>query len=482
MNLAELCRGAGIYCPEAMADVEICSVTSNSERVQKGSLFVCLRGQNTDGNLYAARARARGAAAVLSDSDPGAELHSQDAHLSLALLCREFYKPKLGGLGLVGITGTNGKTSVTAMVRAILTAASVPCASIGTLGCIFPDGSITEDGSHMTTPDTEVLYSALASVAERGAKYAVCEVSSHALAQKRVDGLRFDVGIFTNVTRDHLDFHKTEEEYFLAKKRLLGLSDRVLVNGDDTRLAAMGGVLQCSCHRKADFMATEVELYGERGCGYRFLSEKSSFTVMSPIPGRFNVMNTLEAAACAELLGIDPCFIKQGLATMRAVSGRMERVELEGADFSVYIDYAHTPDAMEKLLLTAKGLSRGRVVVLFGCGGDRDRGKRAKMAKSATRLADLTVMTSDNSRGELPSQIFSDMISGVDASGRYVLIPDRLQAISYAVSQMRGGEVLILAGKGHEKYEIDAGGIHPFDEAEAVRQAYKSLIQKQKRR
>ena len=478
MNLAELCRGAGIYCPESVADVEICSVTSNSERVQKGSLFVCLRGHSTDGNLYAERARARGAAAVLSDSDPNAELKSQDAHLSLALLCRELYKSHLKGLRLVGVTGTNGKTSVTAMIRAIFTAASVPASSVGTLGYIFPDGRLEDDGEHMTTPDTEVLYSTLARMAEQGTRYAVCEVSSHALAQKRVDGLHFDVGIFTNVTRDHLDFHKTEEEYFLAKKRLAALSDCVLVNGDDTRLAAIDGALRCSCHRSADFMATDVELYGDRGCGYRFLSEKSSFTVISPIPGRFNVMNTLEAAACAELLGVDPYFIKQGLATMRAVSGRMERVELEGADFSVYIDYAHTPDAMDKLLLTAKGLSRGRVVVLFGCGGDRDRGKRAKMAKSATRLADLTVMTSDNSRSEPPSQIFSDMISGVDASGRYVLIPDRKQAIAHALSNLQAGDVLILAGKGHEKYEIDADGAHPFDEAEVVRQAYKSLIQK----
>ena len=476
MRLAELCRAAGIFCPIGSEDVEISSVTSNSEKVKKGSLFVCLTGTHTDGNMFAERARAMGAAAVLSDKRRESDLFCEDACAAHARLCRKLYGEGIEKLRLVGVTGTNGKTTVTALVRSILRAAGEACGSIGTLGCILPSGETLDTGGNMTTPDPEVLYPALSKMAAVGARYAVCEVSSHALAQKRADALRFEVGVFTNLTRDHLDFHGTEEAYFAAKRRLFELSDKMIVNGDDPKLANLSEALTCSAHSAADFMAHGVELYGTEGCGYRFLSEKSSYTVISPIPGRFTVMNTLQAAACAELLSVDPCFIKQGIATLSSVIGRMQRVELEGADFAVYIDYAHTPDALEKLLLTARGFARGRVFVLFGCGGDRDRGKRAKMAKNATRLADFTVITSDNSRSENPMQIFADILEGVDKKKPYVLIPDRRQAIAYAVSQLRGGDVLLLAGKGHEKYEINADGIYPFDEEETVRQAYKGQI------
>ena len=402
---------------------------------------------------------------MLSDKRRDTELLSSDAHLSLALMCRRLYGEGIERLTLVGVTGTNGKTTVTALLRSILLAAGERVGSIGTLGCLMPNGDAVDNGKNMTTPDPETLYSQLSDMARAGADYAIIEASSHALAKKKLDALHFDVGIFTNFSRDHLDFHKSQEEYFAAKCRLISLCEKMIVNRDDEHCRSLQNVLGCSARKRSDFFADGVEYYGSYGCGYRFCSEYRKFGIVSKIPGRFTVMNTLEAAAAATVLGVEPYAIKRGIYDCSSVCGRMERVPLGGADFSVYIDYAHTPDALENLLLTAKGFAgRGRVVLLFGCGGDRDRGKRAQMAQIASRLADKIIITSDNSRGEDSDRIFEDILSGLDRSKDHEIIKDRATAIEEAILSAKSADVILLAGKGHEKYEIDAHGRHSFDE------------------
>ena len=476
MKLVDLCLAAEIYCPPELWDVEISDITSDSRKVAKNSLFVCLCGLHGDGNDFVGEAYRRGAAAVLSDSRSDVPLKCSDARLALARLCRKMYGDGIDKLSLVGVTGTNGKTSVTAMLRSVFDCAGYKTGSIGTLGCFSPSGATDDgDGGNMTTPDTERLYKLLSKMAKDGAQYVFCELSSHALALKKADALRFRAGIFTNLTRDHLDFHKTEENYFEAKKRIFELSDIGIVNADDPAASKISGALTCSARSSADFTARDITYYGTEGCGYKFHSELCRFGVVSKIPGRFTVMNTLQTAACAVTLGVDPIYIKKGIYTLSAVNGRMEKIPLAGADFSVYIDYAHTPDALENLLLTAKGFAgNGRLVLLFGCGGDRDRGKRADMARIASRLADKIIITSDNCRTEKRQRIFDDILKGIDKSCDFCLIESRKDAIESAVFEARGGDVILLAGKGHEKYEIDENGKHPFDELYIVQKAFRN--------
>ena len=473
MKLFELCEYAKIYCPRHLCELEITGVTCDSRRVKPGDLFVCIKGLHSDGNDHAQEAIAAGALAVLSDRRRDLDLFCDDAKGAFAHLCRAMYGGGIEKLKLIGVTGTNGKTSVTAMLRSIFDAAGFKTASIGTLGCFSPKGKLDgEISGSMTTPDTEMLYGLLSRLAKDGAEYVFMEISSHSLAEKKVDALHFDVGIFTNFSRDHLDFHENEENYFEAKKRLFALSDKMIVNADDPRLDALENTLSCSARKAARYMAKDVTYYGADGCGYVFLSEHCRFAIVSRIAGRFTVMNTLLAAACATEMGIEPDFIKQGIHGLSCVEGRMERVLLDGADFSVYIDYAHTPDALENILLTVKGFTEGKIILVFGCGGDRDRGKRPEMARIASRLADKIIITSDNSRGEDPEQIFSDILVGISKNADCELIRDRKEAIEKAMLLAGRGDALLLAGKGHEKYEIDADGKHPFDEAAVARAAF----------
>ncbi len=477
MRLSELFARAGMPFPAIGTDVEITQVTSVSEEIVPGGLFVALRGTKRNGEDFIAQARARGALLVLSEGDRG-DLRCSDARLALAHLCRAFYGSGIDRLRLVGVTGTNGKTTVVSLLRSIALAAGRPCGSVGTLGCEIYDSSgrlarLPGEGN-MTTPDPEVLYPVLSRMATAGAEYVFTEVSSHALAMKKTDALRFDVGIFTNLTRDHLDFHGTAEEYLNAKARLRGLCDRFLVNADDASSYAFGNdTLRCSVTIGADFFADRIEQLSGGGYRYRVSSDYGRFKLETRMSGGFSVMNTLQAVAAALLLGFAPDDIARGISALKTVSGRMESVLPENADFRVYIDYAHTPDALENVLLSARSfVNGGRLIAVFGCGGDRDRGKRSEMGAIASRLADLTVITSDNPRSESPDAIIEDIAAGVDATRDAVVIPDRRSAIEYAVGTARAGDVIILAGKGHEKYEITASGKHPFDEVLLVRRAF----------
>ena len=480
MKLFELCSRARLTCPSGREDTEILGVTSDSRRVRPGWMFVCLPGTRHRGSEFVGQAYQNGAVAVVSQTPlGGGEIACEDSLEAISSLCRVMYGGDFARLRLVAVTGTNGKTTVVNLLRSICESAGKKCGTIGTLG-IYSGArrlelSPQDPNANMTTPDPEELYRALSQMASDGCEFVFLEASSHALARKKLDGLSFEVGIFTNLSRDHLDYHGDLSAYAAAKSRLFGLCRSFVANADDPNVSLVAPVaIGCSVKGRSDVYADNVRLDGRYGCAYRFNSGKESFLIRSAMSGEFTVINTLLAAAAAQELGFNRQDICAGIASMRSLSGRMEAVSLSlNADISVYIDYAHTPDALEGLLESARRIAQtGRVVLVFGCGGDRDRGKRAEMGAVACRLADKIIISSDNSRSEDPNEIIKEILSGVDRDKDCTVIVDRGDAIDHAIKQSLPGDVIILAGKGHEKYEIDKNGRHEFDEAARVRKAW----------
>ena len=473
MELWELCRAADINCPEEKKNIFISGVTCDSRRVQKDFLYVSLKGTREDGEKYCHEAIKRGATEIVHFEKGYGALYSDDTRLALSRLCKKMYGNGCDKLKLVAVTGTNGKTTVVELLYNIFSEAGYVCGTVGTLGIKTRYGKL-DFGGTMTTPDPEELYKALSELEHLGCEYVFVEASSHALELRKLDALKFEVGIFTNLTRDHLDFHLTEKSYFEAKKRLVSLCKKVISNAD----AKYGKefcshALLCSEKEKADFRATDIKCETD-GISYRLLTENAETDIVCKIPGNFTIMNTLEAAAAAYTLGVPFEKIRKGIERTASVDGRIERVMLpKDADVTVFIDYAHTPDALEKLLLSVRDFAKGRrIVLVFGCGGERDSGKRKLMGAVATKYADFTVITSDNPRNEDPDGIIKEILKGVDKEKRYTVIKNRRSAIEYAIKESKSGDIIILAGKGHEKYEIDANGKHPFDEAGTVRKAW----------
>lgn len=489
MILSDLCSKAGLACPADAAKLTVCGVCTDSQRLARGELFVALRGTHADGHDYLSEASARGACAAVIGQDYAGEipaglctLRTPNTRAALAYLLDAWHGKPSEKLQFVGVTGTNGKTSVAWLLYGLLKHAQIPCALIGTISCQGPGGELLRDTSgnaNMTTPAPEQLYPMLATLAEQGTKIVVMEVTSHALAQERCAPLRFTLGIFTNLTRDHLDYHGSMEAYFEAKKKLLCMSERVLLNADDERIASLRKHCSCAVHscsvvrNHADFYAEEVAMTAT-DVRYKLVCANARLRLTCPMSGQFAVINSLQAAAAALLLGVKAQSIRDGMALVPPVPGRMERVPL-GANipFSVLIDYAHTPDALENLLVAVRRLkSRAqRVVLVFGCGGDRDKGKRTQMGQIASRLADYFVITADNSRTEPLDGIISDIVRGVDKRAHYRVMRDRRGAIRHVIEHARAGDVILLAGKGHENYEIDNDGKKAFDERAIVIQA-----------
>lgn len=493
MNFSELCIRSGLICPDGMQNISADGICTDTAKLERGQLFVCLRGTRTDGHLYLQDAKERGACAAIIEQDfsgniPGGlpVMRVPDTRDAVARLYDALYGNPSKSLRLVGVTGTNGKTSVSWMLYELLSRCGIACGLIGTVKCISPRGEMVRDVSgnaNMTTPDPQTLYPMLAQMAEDGAELVIMEVTSHALAQKRCAPLHFDLGIFTNVTRDHLDFHGSMEAYFAAKQSLIAMCDRVLLNIDDPRLQGLAGRTACPAHtctareRGADFCAREVSMT-PGGVQYRLSSANAHARICCPMSGQFAVINSLQAAAGAMLLGVDIRRIKEHMPQILPVPGRMERVDLgEAADLTVLIDYAHTPDALENLLYAVHKLKRRsqRIVLVFGCGGDRDKGKRAVMGQIASRMADFVIITADNSRTEPTENIIADILRGVDKRANYRIIKDRKSAIRHAVEHARRHDVILLAGKGHENYEINQNGREPFDERAIVKEAVEQL-------
>jgi len=491
MKLKLLCDGAGISCPESCENLAVESIETDSRYVTSGALFICIRGLHTDGHTYIGDAIEAGAACILAESDAECEtdgaipiLRTQSTRRAASCLFNAWYGFPTKSLRFIGVTGTNGKTSVTHMLRAILESALCRCGLIGTVGCESAGGRHLDSRGHnelanMTTPDPETLYRLLHEMVEDGVEYVLMEVTSHALALEKLAPIRFDAAIFTNLTPEHLDFHGTMDAYAAAKTKLFAAAELSIINVDspyaDRMLASAGGRrITCSQKSRADYTAEDA-VTTECGVAYRLRSSRSELRVRCPIPGAFSIVNSMQAAICALELGVGASKIKDALASLVGVRGRMERVKLGlGADFTVLIDYAHTPDALENLLRTANAMRRvgGRTVLLFGCGGDRDREKRRIMGQIASQNADYTILTSDNSRSEDPQRILDEIRAGIDPKAAFTEIPDRAEAIRFAIRNARAGDLILLAGKGHEEYEITREGRRPFCESEIVREAF----------
>ena len=446
-------------------DTPITSVEFDSRSVGAGSLFCCLRGEHVDGHEFAAGAVASGATALLVDHRLAldvAQVVVADTRVAMGSVAAAFFGDPAEALTMVGVTGTNGKTTTTSLIASVLRAAGRSTGLIGTL-----------TGVH-TTPESPELQRQLAEFVEAGVTDVVMEVSSHALQLQRVAGCHFDVAVFTNLGRDHLDLHGTEERYFAAKARLFqpDLADFAIVNIDDPRgqLLRDVGAIPTRGFGLGDIADVEVTASSH---SYMWRGQR----VVVPIGADFNVMNSLAAATTAAHLGIDVPTIVAGLAAADAVPGRFEAID-EGQPFSVIVDYAHTPEGLEKAITAARrAMGAGEVTVVFGCGGDRDREKRPLMGATASRLADHVVITSDNPRSEDPMDIINAAVAGVssDYRGRVVIEPDRRQAIDLALRQAQPDGVVLIAGKGHEATQTIAGRVLAFDDRAVARELLRDL-------
>jgi UDP-N-acetylmuramoyl-L-alanyl-D-glutamate--2,6-diaminopimelate ligase len=494
MRLAALLEGLGAVTVEGDARVDVRGVASDSRRVRPGDAFFALAGHATDGRRYVIDALARGAVAIVADGPveaPGAvRVRCPAPRRLLAYVAARLAGDPSAALTVVGVTGTNGKTTTTYLLEGIWRAAGVSTGVIGTVDYRFMD---QRRPAPFTTPEAPELQAMLAEMRRRGVTHVAIEVSSHALAQQRADGLRFDAAAFTNLTRDHLDFHGDVEAYYAAKARLFhellpesGKSGAVaVVNVDGGEGARLVTGIQGRCVRvgrapTADVRLGEVEstLDGTHGV-LLFDGRPQRFT--SPLVGAPHAENVALAAATAWALGAAPDVIAAGIASATPPPGRVERIP--GPGFTVLVDYAHSPDALDRLLAAVRPLTSGSLITVFGCGGDRDRGKRPLMGEAAARTSDLVVVTSDNPRTEDPRQILADIEPGVRRGGLmplaradaglrgYVIEPDRTAAITLAVGVARAGDLVVVAGKGHEDYQIVGTEKRHLDDREEVRRA-----------
>ncbi len=501
MLLSDLLCGVQVVSACVPPHLPICDIVSDSRRVTRGDLFLALRGSRTDGHNFMAEAASRGAAAVILESGrqppdgiPYAVV--PDTRLAAAQIWNNRWGDPTQNMKVVAVTGTNGKTSTSYILRAILRAAGHTVGLIGTVRCLFGDteidigggGEIADVPAAMTTPDPQYLYGTAARMRDMGADVLILEVSSHALAWRKVDALRINLGIFTNLSGEHLDYHGTMDAYLRAKARLFTLCPRGILNGDDPHTEELMRLApQCSFTRfsslenaDADVRAVRTKLCGMEGVEYLYYANNAVFRVGCPVPGQFTVDNTLAAITAALYLGVDPITVQEALRTFPGVEGRMERVLLPDAPFSLFLDYAHTPAALESLLRTVRAARQPqqRITLLFGCGGDRDPAKRPVMGRIASALSDFVILTSDNSRSESPSAILADILRGLDREKPHAVIEDRREAIRYAIQHAAENDILLFVGKGHEKYEINADGMHPFDEAALAREAYEASRRK----
>ena len=458
----------------------VTAITDDSRRAEPGACFVAVRGAQRDGHDYLPQVQSAGAAMAIVAADARTALPAlavRDTRAAAAAAAAAFYGEPALALQLVGVTGTNGKTTSVNLLRHLLDAPDAPAASVGTLGVLLGDGTPFPGGSGLTTPGPIELQRLLRALVDAGVRRIAMEVSSHALDQQRVGGLSFAAAVFTNLTRDHLDYHGTMEAYFAAKAKLVNLvaADGAIVSNADDRwwdgLPATRRVVRFGLASGADVRAEDVR-YTPRGSAWLLRHGQASRPVVLPLIGDFNVANALAAAAAALAVGVSFETIAMKLTTAPQVPGRLELLA-EGP--TVLRDYAHTPDALERALAALRPFTPGRLICLFGCGGDRDRGKRPLMALAARDGADHVVVTSDNPRTEDPERILDDVCAPL-AAGTYDRIEDRRAAIAHAMQLADPArDVVLLAGKGHETYQIRGTTSYPFDEAAIVRELLPTL-------
>ena len=479
MKLDLLLKNTGI--PECADDGEreITAITCDSRRVVPGSVFVCINGTACDGHRFAADAERAGAAAVITERDLGLSTQrvTENTRLAWALLCANWFDNPATRLHMIGITGTNGKTTTATLIKSVLEADGRKVGMIGTVQNWIGDKAV---GADHTTPDPYALQELLAQMVEAGCDTCVMEVSSHALDQERVAGCVFDVGVFTNLTQDHLDYHGTMEAYMAAKKRLFSLCRVGIFNRDDPWFERISEGVPCTVSTysagddRADYVARNIRRRAD-GVDFELLGISQIGHVRMQIPGQFTVYNALAAATTCLSVGMAFDRVAEALSAAPGVKGRAEVVPT-GRDFTVVIDFAHTPDGLENICRTLKECCPGRLITVFGCGGDRDRGKRPQMGAIAARLSDHVVVTSDNPRTEDPDAIIAEILTGLDGTDTpYRAIENRIEAIGWAIRNAAPGDTVLLAGKGHETYQILKNETIRLDEREVVAQALAAL-------
>jgi UDP-N-acetylmuramoyl-L-alanyl-D-glutamate--2,6-diaminopimelate ligase len=463
----------------------VTGIAYDSRAVTRGDVFVALKGQHADGTSFARQAIDRGASAVVSEQPAPADVHIPwaivgDARTALAVLAVAFYRDPSGDMQVIGITGTNGKTTTAYLLASIFDAAGTRCGILGTVAYRIGD---EQREATRTTPEAPDVQALLREMVDRGCGACAMEVSSHALSLHRVDGITFAAGVFTNLTRDHLDFHAGMDEYFRAKRRLFEMLPRdapSLLNADDPRgpaLADAGGrPVMYAIQRPADITTGPLS-FSLQGLTFDVRTPRGTMHVQSKLVGRPNVYNILAAVATATALDIPFDAIERGVHNLEGVPGRFQMVSTAKDEVTVVVDYAHTDDALRNLLETARPLASGRLITVFGCGGDRDRTKRPLMGAVAGRLSDVIVITSDNPRSEDPNRIIEEIQRGITADTRrdkaqqLLTIVDRRAAIAKAVELAGAGDLVLVAGKGHEKYQVIGDRTLPFDDVAVAREA-----------
>ena len=474
MTLNQLLAGVNVLKTNVQMDMEIPFVVYDSRKVTPGCMFVAVTGFATDGNQYIPMALEKGAAVIVTAQEQASivpYVQVESDRRALAQIGANFYGNPGKAMKLIGITGTNGKTSSTLLLKHVLE--QVQGAKVGLMGTM--ENMIGQESipTERTTPESFELHALLAKMRDAGCTYAIMEVSSHAIALDRVAGLHYTVAAFTNLTEDHLDFHKTMEHYCDTKAELFRRCDRAVANRDDEWFERMTQNATCrmlttSVKGEADLKAENLELLSD-GISFTAVRGDDRVTVKLPIPGKFTVYNALTVLGCALQLGISLEDAAVALGNAKGVKGRVEVVPTPGKDYTVLIDYAHTPDGLENVLSSVKGYCKGRLIAVFGCGGDRDPVKRPIMGRIGVEIADYAIITSDNPRTEEPGKIIQDILKGVDsAKNNYEVIENRPKAIQHAMDIAKKNDIIILAGKGHETYQEICGVKHHLDEREIV--------------
>ncbi|MGH7145009.1 MAG: UDP-N-acetylmuramoyl-L-alanyl-D-glutamate--2,6-diaminopimelate ligase [Planctomycetota bacterium] len=485
MKLGLVLEGVPLCAPVAKADaIEIGGLRCDSRAVQPGDLFFAVNGTKMDGATFARQAVERGAAAVISEAamaDLGVPtIQVASTRQAMGLAARNFHRDPAAVLKLIGVTGTNGKSTTAYLIRHVLNSLGLRC---GLLGTIENDLGDRVEKAHLTTPDALDLFGYLGHMRDAGCRAAVMETSSHALALDRVAAVDFDVAVMTNLTQDHLDFHGTMEGYRDAKAKLftgLGESATAVLNGADPAAKYFQGVTHANILRygigsnRQYPLSAQVIAQSVEGTAFRLSFRRRTADVQWKLVGRHNIENALAATAAVMSLGVPMHDVAKGLSSFPGVPGRLTRVD-EGQPFGIFVDYAHTDDALRNILTALRGLTRGRIIAVFGCGGDRDRTKRAKMGAVVEQLADLPVVTSDNPRSENPVQIVAEVLRGMKFPQRALVEVDRAQAIARAVGQAQIGDVVVIAGKGHEDYQIFADRTIQFDDCQVAAAAVQAL-------
>ena len=484
MKLEDLLQGIEVVARRGDAEPQIGHIACHTQKVQPATLFFALRGAKSDGNKFVTSALEGGAVAIASEEAPPeglapgiAWIQVREGRKALATAAANFYGHPAQDLQLVAVTGTNGKTTTTHLLDSICRASGASTGLFGTIAYHTPRGDYPAPN---TTPESLDLQRFLAEIRDGGGKYAALEASSHALSMDRLWGCRFDAAVFTNLTREHMDYHKTFEDYFAAKRRLFegtgaGKPAWGVVNTDDPYGARLAGLaektLTYGLEGSPDITTRKFQL-SFAGLSFVAQTPAGKIPVESPFVGRINVYNILAAVGAALALGIPAEAMQAGIAKLGSVAGRFQRVEM-GQPFLVVVDYAHTDDALENLMRTARELNpKGRVIILFGCGGEKDRTKRPVMGEVAGRLSDLAVVTSDNPRSEDPLKIISDIVVGLQkVQGKYAIEPDREKAIGLALDEARAGDMVLLAGKGHEITQVLRERTLAWSDDEKARQA-----------